>query len=91
VRCDHLHERAALAMRLADETDVAETQVPKSAVDELRGRARGLGAEVGALDERHPESGPSRFACYPGADDPPADDQEIEGTLAELLESRGSV
>jgi hypothetical protein len=52
VRRDDAHEGAAFLMRLTDEADVAQPEVTKPTVDQLRGRARRRSSEVTAVDER---------------------------------------
>jgi hypothetical protein len=76
---------------LAHEADVAEAEVAQPSVDELRRGARGLPAEVAALDERDREPVPGRGCGDPGADDPAAHDQQIEVSAGELFERTGSV
>jgi hypothetical protein len=90
VGSDDLDERAPLAVGLADEADVAEAEVAKAAVDELRRGARGLRAEVGAVDERDREPGPRCLPGYAGADDPAAYHEQVETPPAELLERFGA-
>ena len=67
VRRDGLQERAALAMSLAHELDVAQAEVAQPAVDQLRRRTRGRPAEVAAIDERDRETGLRRLVRDPGA------------------------
>src|SRR5918999_5503783 len=86
VRCDDLHERAPLPMGLPDEANVAEAQVAEAPVDELRRSARGLGAEIRAVDKRDRETGAGRLAGDPGADDAAADHEEVEALRLQPLE-----
>src|SRR5207245_7504337 len=67
-----------LLVRLADEADVAEPQVPEAAVDQLRGRTRRPAAEVAAVHERHGETVPRRRRRDPRADDAAADHEQVE-------------
>ena len=86
VRRDDVRQGATLVVRLAYEADVAETEVAEAAVDQLRGRARGRPAEVALIDERHGETDPRSVGRDPRADDPAADDEQVELALAELRE-----
>ena len=87
VRRDRVQQRPALAMCLADELDVAEPEVAQPSVDQLRRRARRRRAEVAAVDERHREPGPRRLVRDPGADDPAADDEQVELPSGERVEA----
>ncbi len=71
-------------VRFADELHVAEPEVAKAAVDQLRRGARRGGAEVAAVDERDAEAGAGRFVRDAGADDPAADDEQVEGRAREF-------
>ena len=88
VRRDDAAQRMHLGEGFADEAEVAEAQVAKAAVDELRGRARRARCEVVALDERDPEAVPGRQRGDPGPDDPPADDEEVEPLASQALECK---
>jgi hypothetical protein len=79
-------ERAHLSLSLADEAEMAETQVAKPAVDELRRRARRSRSEVVALDECDAEPVPRRDLGDSGADDPAADDEQVEPLCPQALE-----
>ena len=91
VRRDAGHQQAALLVRFPYEAHVAEAQVPQPSVDELRRCARGLPAEVAALDERHREPVPGCGRGDAGADYPAAHDQQIEVPAGELFERTGAV
>ena len=82
-------EGAALVVRLADETDVAEAQVAQAAVDELRRRARGSRAEVPGVDERDGQARACGVGSRGGADHPAADDEQVERPRRERLARRG--
>ena len=86
VRRNGVEQRAALAMSLAHELDVAEAEVAQPAVDQLRRRARGRRAEVAAVDERDRKPGPRCLVRDPGADDPAADDEQVELSPGERVE-----
>jgi hypothetical protein len=88
VRCDDVHQEAALVMRLTHEADVAETQVPEPAVDQLRGRARRRAREVAFVDERDREAVCARSFGDARADDAAAHDQEVEVTRRQLFDGR---
>jgi hypothetical protein len=83
---DDAHEGAPLLVRLADEADVSQPEVAEAAVDELRGRARGGAAEVGAVDERDGESGARGLGGDARADDAAADHQDVEAAAREPLQ-----
>ena len=57
---DDRRQRAPLVVRLAHEAHVAQAQVAKAAVDQLRGRARRPASEVARVDERDGEAGAGR-------------------------------
>ena len=81
-----LQEPGALVERLADEADVELLEVPQPAVDEparSRGRAD---RDVVLLDERGTEPAAGRVEEGAAADDPAADDEDVPGLPAELLE-----
>ena len=84
MRCDDVHQRAPLLVRLAHETDVAHLEIPEAAVDQLRRCARRRGREVAALDERHVEPMRACSLSDPGADDAAADHQQVERPRSEL-------
>ena len=88
VRRDPARERLDLPERLADEREVAEAEVAEPAVDELRGCARRPGGEVAALDERDREPVAGRELGDAGAEDPAADDEQVEALAAEPFERR---
>ena len=90
VRGDPARERLDLAERLTDEREVAEAEVAEPAVDELRGCARRPGGEVAALDERDGEPVARRELGDAGAEDPAADDEQVEALAAEPFEGRGA-
>ena len=86
VRRNGLEQRAALAMSLAHELDVAEAEIAKPTVDQLRRRARSRSAEVAAVDERDRKPGPRCLVRDPRADDPAADDEQVEPAPDERVE-----
>ena len=65
---------------------MAEPQVAQPAVDQLRRRARRARGEVVALDESDPEPVPGGHLGDARADDPAADDEEIEPLTPQALE-----
>jgi hypothetical protein len=73
-------------MRLAHEAHVAEAEIAETSMDELRGSARGRAAEVARVDERDREACAGGVSRDSGADDPAADDEQVEATLDELVE-----
>ena len=86
MRRDDPAERMHLGERLPDEAEVAKSQVAQPAVDELRRCTRCARREVVALDENDPEPVPRRDLGDSGADDPAADDEQIEPFTAQALE-----
>ena len=88
MRRDGAREGAALALRLADEPDVAETQVAQAAVDQLRRRARGARAEVAGVDERDGEPLARGMGRRRGPDHAAADHEEVERAPLEGLACR---
>ena len=84
---DDLRQRAPLVVRLPHEADIAQAQVAKAAVDQLRGRARRRASEVARVDERDGEAGARRVRGDRGADDAAADDEQVEAAPGELLQS----
>ena len=78
VRRDDARERVALGVRLAHEADVAHLQVAEPAVDELGRCARRGPGEVAALDQRDPQAGVRAQPGDRAADDPAADDEQVE-------------
>ena len=76
-------QRLALAHVAPHQAEVEELQVAKATVDEpCRPGARARG-EVVLFDERHREAAEGGVAGDAGPDDPPADDEEIDGAVAE--------
>ena len=87
VRGDDARQRPALVVRLADEADVAEPQVAKAAVDQLRRSARRPAAEVAAVDECDSEAvgGSRRCDCrLRNSRSPAAAAEHVEAPLVEL-------
>ena len=80
---DDTGERTALGVRLAHELHVAHAQVAEAAVDQLGGRARRPRGEVVALEQRDAQSGPRGDPRDAGADDPAADDHDVERLVSE--------
>ena len=78
MRRDAAPKGAALVQSLPDEPHVAEPQVAEAAVNQLRRRARGLGAEVAALEERDAKPLLRRERSSARTDDPAADDDDVE-------------
>jgi hypothetical protein len=85
VRRDVRREGSALVVCLSHEPNVAETQVAQAAVDELRRRARGTGAEVTGVDERDGEPRTRGVGGGGGADHPAADHEQVERPRRERL------
>ena len=86
MRRDDGQQSPPLLVRLADEADVAEPQVPEAAVDQLRGRGRRARAEVTLVDQRHREPGARRRRRDPRADDSAADHEQVERPAPEPLD-----
>ena len=84
---DDRRQRAPLVVRLPHEADIAQAQVAKAAVDQLRGRARRRASEVARVDERDGETGAGSVRGDRGADDATADDEQVEAAPGELLQS----
>ena len=78
MRCYATLEDAALVQPLPDEPHVPEPQVAEATVDQLRGRARRLGAEVGAFEQCDAEPVLRRERGRARPDDPAADDDDVE-------------
>jgi hypothetical protein len=72
-------------MGLTDEADVAKAEVAQSAVDQLRGRARRLRAEVGPVHQRDRKPCTGGLARDSRANDSSADDEHVEAARLELL------
>jgi len=85
MRRDDLHQQPPLMVSLANKADVAEPEVPKAAVDEFRGSARGAGAKVAAVDERDGEACARRLSRDSRPDDPAPDHKQVERPLPEPL------
>ena len=90
VRCDGPGRRAALVVRLAHQAHVAETQVAKTAVHELRRGARRARAEVAGVDERDGEALARGVRGGRGADHAAADHEEVVCRAPERLARRGA-
>ena len=82
VGCD-TEEDLALAHVAPDETEVEELEVTKPAVDQPGRSGCGAGSEVGLLDESDLESAKGGVARDARTDDPAADNEEIDGAVAE--------
>ena len=85
MRRDDAHEHAPLVVGLPHEPHVAEAEVAQAAVDQLRRRARRRAGEVAPVDERDAHPVRARGLGDAGADDPPADDEQVEAARPELL------
>ena len=79
-------QRAPLVVRLPHEADVAQAQVAKASVDQLRGRARRPPAEVARVDERDGEARAGRVRGDRGADDATTRDEQVEAAPCQLLQ-----
>ena len=86
MRCDDVHQHAALAVGFANESNVAEPQVAQPAVDQLGGSTRGGTGEVAFVDERDLEPVRRRRLRDSGADDAAADHEQVELPRRESLE-----
>src|SRR5688572_9266762 len=87
----HPLEPRLLPRCLEGDLELELAQVPKAAVDELRGFARGAGGEVVPFDEAGPESAGRRVERDPAPRDPSADDEKVEGLAAEAREGRVAI
>ena len=87
VRSDDLAERAHLVERLPYEPEVAHAQIPEPAVNELRRCAGSSRCEVVPLDQRDGEAVARCQFRDAGADDPPADDEQVESLRPQPLEA----
>src|SRR5690348_4684415 len=65
-------------MVLAHQAHVAHRQVAESPVYELGGRLRRAGPEVGAIHERHLETGLGGLERDAAADDPGSNDEQVD-------------
>jgi hypothetical protein len=90
VRCDGAGQRAALVVRLAHEAHVAEAQVAKTAVHELRRGARRARAEVAGVDERDREALARGVRGGGRADHATADHEEVVRCAPERLARRSA-
>ena len=86
VRSDDAGEHSPLCMSLSYQPHVAEAEIAKPSVDELRGGAGRGAAEVALVDERDGEPRARRLVGDAGADDSAADDQQVERARPELVE-----
>lgn len=73
-------------MCFPDETHVTQAQIPKASVDELRRGTRGRAAKITCVDERYRKAGARGVSSNPGADDPGADDEQVELPLCKLVD-----
>ena len=83
-------EALTLGEGFVDELDVALLQVTEPAVNELGRLGRRARGEVVAFDERHLETTRRGIERDAGAGDATADDNEVEGLVAEAIEGRGA-
>src|SRR3954471_23223348 len=74
-------EELALEQSLSDQSKVEVLQVPKAAVNHLRGAAGGALTEIAALDQRNRIAARCRIESDAGAGDPSSDDDHVEGVL----------
>ena len=81
-----IRQRAPLVVRLADEPDVTEPQIAKTAVDQLRRGARRRAAEVSGLHQRDSETDPGGVRGDGRPDDAAADYQQVVVPGGELVE-----
>jgi hypothetical protein len=83
---DPLREHPDLTQRLANERKMPQAEIPQAAVDQL-GRAAGrAGGEVCPLDECNREPVPRPELGDACAEDPAADDEQVERLASEPLE-----
>jgi hypothetical protein len=90
-RRDDRRQYATFVMRLPYQADVSETEVPQSAVDQLRGRARRCAAEVAGVHERDRETGARCVGRYPGADIPPPTTSRSKRRSASSVSARSRI
>src|ERR1041385_5084362 len=69
--------------RLCHESEGVLFQIPESAMDEFGGPAGGSTGEIGLIDKRDPQSAQGRIAGYARAENPAADNQQVERTVGE--------
>ena len=86
---DRSRQGAPLAVRLADQANVAETQVAQPAVHELRRGARRPRAEVARVDERDGEPFPRSVRGGRRSDHAAADHEQVERRPLERLAAGG--
>ena len=84
---DHRRQRAPFVVGLPHEAHIAQAQVAKAAVNQLRGGARRPASEVACVDERNGETGAGSVRGDRGADDATAGDEQVEAAPRELLQS----
>ena len=90
VRRDDPEQRPPLRVRLADELEVAEAEVPQAAVDELGRGARRRAAEVAPVDEGDAKAAARPLARDPGPDDAAADYEQVVRCPREVRPSRSA-
>ena len=78
MRRDEPRQQTTFVMGLPHQPHVAETQVAKTAVDQLRRGTRRAPAEVAGVDERHRQPGTGGVRRSRRADDPATDHEEVE-------------
>ena len=71
-------QAVALATRLPRDTQLTLADVAQTAMDELRGAARGAGGEVIALHEQRAQPTTGGVAQHPGAGDAAADHEQVD-------------
>ena len=84
-------QQAALLERLLDQREVEHLEVAQAAVDQLGRARRRAGGEVALLDQADLEAARDGVERRTDADDPAADDEDVELTGPELLERVGAL
>jgi len=83
VRSDPLEEESALLERLAHEPEVGLLEIADASVNELRRSARRATGPVPRLHHAHAQAAGDGVEGAARADDPPADDEDVEFLLLE--------
>src|SRR5918998_5782912 len=77
------HEQRALEQSLAHQAQVEVLEVAQTAVDQLRGAARGARREVSLLEKGDAVAARGGVERHARAGDPTADDDQVEGLAFE--------
>src|SRR5438270_4289885 len=83
MRRQRLERQLSLIERFAHQPELQLFEIAQPAVEHLRTATRGAGSEVASLDERHLQPACRRVQRGTGADDPAADDNDVELLAAE--------